>query len=305
MNAAVLPLSLAGQAKLKNTPVFVSFDALSAIFRDQRLYPTDGVALEVPGERLAELLPADHLAEVEGRVNTLLEAVRGLDRSQSGPEFTESTEKLTEALELAKNSKDEHELHYLASMFINERMVLRQLAKSPDLGEHTMLMLATVPELKQDRQIQLALAHNPALSDALMIKMIKETQDPFVINGIALNAVRRSLFIHDDNAYVRICEDLAKAADPTLRRLAISGVRSPELLRSIATDRPLMVTSRELEAVAGNKYTPDDVLNGMANKRWEVIDLVMGIDTADRARSTLANKRYEREREQTLTQRPT
>jgi len=305
MSAAVLPLSLEGQAKLKNAPVFVTFAQLSETFRADRLYPTDGVALAVPGEDLAGLLPADHLAAVEARVNRLLAGVRGLDRAASGPEFTESAEKLSETMALANNSRDEHELHYLASMFIHERIVMRQLAKSPYLSERTMLLLATDSELKADRQIQLALAHNPALSDTLMVKLVQETQDPFVLNGIALNAVRQSLFSHDENAFTRLCEDLAKAADPVVRRLAIAGVRSPELLRAIGSERPLMVTSRELEAVAANKYTPDDVLETMARKRWEVIDLVMGNDIADRARSTLANKRYELEREQNYTQRPT
>jgi hypothetical protein len=103
MSTVVLPLSLAGQAKLKNEPAFVSFDVLSATFRDQRLYPTDGVALEVPGKSMGDLLPADHLAAVEGRVNGLLVMVRRMDHAESGVEYAESVEKFTETMELAES----------------------------------------------------------------------------------------------------------------------------------------------------------------------------------------------------------
>lgn len=288
------PSVVAVEQSMPDSPArFMSLADLSAMFRDQELYPHDGVAVEMPGSAITKAMTLNQLAEVEQYVNDLVIRVKGAESRK----LRESV--LQESIELATNSKDAFELHYLASMFIHHRDVMRVLARNPHLDERTQLLLATDVDLKRDRQVQLGLAHNPALSDTLMIKMLNGTEDLFVMKGIALNAVHKSQSTHYDSVYAGICRELCKSYDPVVRQTAISGVRDPAVLRLIAENNSVFLVPRELEAVASNKFTPDDVLESLSKQSFPAIQSMLSITVADRARSTLANKQYAAELSQT------
>lgn len=266
-----------------------SFEDLSATFREQDIYPTNGLITSVSGKAVADIMGMHTVVAIESRINKLAAAVRDV----GSVDVVNSI--VGESVVIAKTSRKEHELYYMAGMFINHREVIRALAENPHIDERTQLILINDIELGKDREIQMRLAHNPALSDTSMMKMIDESDDQFVLKGIARNAAFRSKSAHDDTVYAKICALLSTSPDPILRAVAIPGIKDPTALRQIAANNSVFIAPRDLEAVAGNSYTPDDVLEKLATKGFPALQPIFSIQVAERARLTLESKTHQSE----------
>lgn len=280
-----LPLSLVakefGDGKL---PKFASMATIGHYVREHGLYPRDGKMQKVEGGALTSILRLQTLQQIEDRINNLVGEMR---QAKERHEVA-----LTQALEIAYTSIDPYELHYMANMFMPQREVLRAVIKNPNLSEKTQLLIVSIAELRKDREIQLGLAHNPALCPAVMEKMLGYTEDVFVLQGIAHNAARQSALTHDDTQFAEICKALALVHwDETLSKAAIPGVKDPDVLRRMADSHSALVAADKLELVAQNPHTPDDVLEKMANTPMARMQHVVGVDYAIKARHTLAVKR--------------
>lgn len=273
------------------TPRFfaMSFDDMANVVREKGLYSKTGAAVQIDGKQLHKLIQLDRLVAMENRINELVYATAKAATSEE----KESTMK--ESIHIASFSTDTHELHYLASMLINHREVMRTLARNPHIDEKTQLILATDLELKNDRETQLGLAHNPALSAVIMAKIINTSDNIHVHQGIALNAVAKARALPHDSDYADICKQLAGSFDTIMRQTAIPGVRDPEILRKIADNNSVFLAPRELEAVASNHFTPDDVLQDLSKRSFPAVQHILSITVTDKARSTLANKQYQNE----------
>lgn len=282
-----MPLSLLAQdfgtGKL---PRFGTASEVGHYVREFGLYPRDGQMQAVEGAELGRLLQFQTLQQIEDRINELSAQMR-----QAKPLREEA---LGKAMELAESSNDAYELHYMANMFMQQKEVLRAIAKNPILSEKTQLLLVSLPEVRQDRQVQLNLAHNPAMCSTALEKMVSYTEDAFVLQGIAHNASRQSLATLDDTAFAGICKQLASVlSDDTLCKAAIPGVKDPELLRSLADNNNAFFAADKLALIAQNIYTPTDVLERMASNPLARPQHVLGIDYSVKARHTLALQRQQ------------
>lgn len=280
-----LPLSTAaldfGDGKL---PQFSPLSMIGGYVRDHGLYPRDGVAVKVEGAEAASVLRLQTLQQIEDRINGLVDDVRGARESREAAAGA--------ALEIAETSADPYELHYLANMFMHRREVLRAAARNPQLSERTQFLLASMKELRDDRELQLALAHNPALCSAVMGKMLAYTEDVFVLQGIAHNAARQSQLGRAAAGFAEVCKELAQVHwDVTLSKAAIPGVTDPAVLRHMAESNSALYAADKLELIAQNPHTPDDVLTKMAETPLARLQHAVGIDYAIKARHTLAAKR--------------
>lgn len=265
-------------------PVFMGLSAVGPYVRQRGLYPRDGVMVEARGRDVASLLRLQSLQQIEERINTLAHQMRvARERFESA---------LGETLEIANTSVDPYEIHYMASMFMHQREVLRALAKNPNISERTQFLLVENPLSRKDREIQLSLAHNPSLVAPVMTKMLSYCEDAFVLHGVALNAARQSRLAHGDTPYADICKQLAVVhSDATLARAAIPGVKDPETLRQLADIAGPLLASDKLEAIAENLHTPDDVLERMMKSPFARLEFAFGTDIAGKARHSLAVKR--------------
>lgn len=291
-----MKLSHAGQMQLtaQKEPFMVSFADLSVRFKERGIYPRDGRAVQVDGAQLLNTRsPAAHIQNYEDRINKLLIAVREavafkptafLRSEQGGRDSLEAAEKI------AYVSRDPSELRYLAAMFINHRQVIQALASNPNIDEHTQRRLVTDPMIKNDVEVQRTLASNRGLKGGVMEIMLRESADSYVHREIAENAAQHSRAA--EGAYTAICEALTKSGDSAIRQFAIGGVRDPGLLREIANSRSAFLAPRELEAVADNPFTSDDVLMLMASSGIPALQPVFSINVAKKARMSMAARSY-------------
>lgn len=264
-------------------PAFKPLGEIGAYVRERGLYPRDGQMVQAEGGDIAGILRLSSLQQIEDRINKL------------AAEMREARKQLESALEqtlaIADSSSDPYEIHYMASMFMHQREVVRALVKNPRLSERTQLLIASDMELRKDREVQLGLAHNPALSANVMAKMAAYTTDSFVLHGIALNASRQAQLSHDDNGYAEICKQIALVHfDDSLSKAAIPGVRDPEALRQIANSHSTLLAADKLALIAQNPHTPDDVLEQMAQSPMARLEYALGFDLSGKARHTLAAK---------------
>lgn len=256
----------------------LSLDKLSALVRAHRLYPSGADLQVVKGSDVANILHLETKKEIQQRLDDLVVRMREPDNRKDA---------LLEAMGLVQ-SEHEQDLFYAAQMFMHERLVIRNLAKNPNLSERTQLILATHPMLKQDKQIQRNLAHNPNLTPATMSKMLDNQGDLFVLHAIALNAARRAV-AHDE--LEDICQKLAEYPfDNAVAIAAIPGVKNPEILRHIADNTSAVFAADKVAAIATNPNTPDDVLERLANSSAGVFAHYFGVDVANRARHTMSAK---------------
>lgn len=177
-------------------------------------------------------------------------------------------------------------------MFINHREVMRSLSRNSAIDERTQLMLANDADLSRDKDVRLGLAHNPALTVAAAVLMLHTNSDLHIENGLALTAARKSRSGVDAEGFASVCKALTGSADSVIRAIAITGVRDPEVLRQIANNNSVILASRELGAVAGNRNTPDDVLADLTKRSFPGVQPFLSISVAAIARNTLANKQY-------------
>ncbi|CAE6793365.1 hypothetical protein R70006_04953 [Paraburkholderia domus] len=265
-------------------PRYMSFADIGALVRERHLYAD--TAIRIDGRRVTEVLTHQRVAQVENTINGLVKSARD---HESGKERSLAVK---QALRVARDSDDAHELHYLASMFINEPSVIRQLAKNPKLPEKTQRVIANDPKLKQDMHVVRALAGNPGLKPDLMRELLSRSEDTITRHEIAKNAAQKSRFAPDaESPYVKLCNELADTTyDDALRLAALPGVRDGDVLRKIARTRDVVLGARELEAVADNVYTPPDVLAGLANVSGpkQVFYAALGVTVAQKAARTLA-----------------
>lgn len=264
----------------------VSFGELSQRFKERSLYPKDGRAAHVEGKAFVDLWRLGTAVQVESHINDLVVAVRNAGTHEL------RDEKMKEAVRIARESTDAFELHYLTSMFIHHRKVMRALARNSHIDEKTQMILATDDELKQDPEIQIGLAHNLILSDAVMVKMLNECENQFVQMGLAWNAASQARSGTANSPYVKICNMLAKSFDVAVRAEAIGGIRDPEILREVASSNSVFLAPRVLEAVATNDNTPTDVLHDLSVGSMPKLQSMFAIRVAENARRTLASKNH-------------
>lgn len=280
-----IPLSLvAREFGDGSLPKFAAFETVGHYVREQGIYPRDGRMQKKDGVEFSSLLRLQTLQQIENRINDLVDELRETrDRHEAA---------LGQALEIANTATDPYELHYMGNMFMYQREVLRAVAKNPNLSEKTQLLIVSMELLRDDREIQLGLAHNPSLCPVVMEKMMSYTEDVFVLQGIAHNAARQSQINREDTAFAAVCKELALVHwDTTLSKAAIPGVKDPDVLRRIAENNSALYAADKLELVAQNPHTPDDVLTRMAETPLARMQHAVGIDYAIKARHTLATKR--------------
>lgn len=279
---SILPLSQIarefGDGKL---PKFASLSVIGHYVREHGLYPRDGQMQKIEGTEISPVLRMQSLQQVEDRINDLVGELRQVKKRHEAA--------MEKALDIAKTSTDPYELHYMAHMFMHERTVLRAIAKNPHLSEKTQFMIASLSHFRKDRQLQISLAHNPALSSTVMEKMLS-IEDVFVLQGLAHNAARKSQQLNDQGC-AEVCKKIALVPwDDTLSKAAIPGVKDPNVLRQIADTHSAMFEAEKLEMVAQNIHTPTDVLERMSKTPLARIQHAVGIDFASKARHTLAVK---------------
>lgn len=273
---------------------------LAAFAREKGLYSKTGEVTVVPGTLVSGILGLETGKAVEERIDQLVALVkRGPTKDWRATQTQKvdsrvAAEAVLEAAAIAQESKDPAELQYLTGMFIHYKEVMRALARNPAISEQTQLILASDVDLTKDRGVQLGLAHNPALTAPIMAKIMAQSDDHFVLTGIAMNAVHQAARTQGHCAFGEICKALAGSFDPVLREAALAGVKDGEYLRSVAMNKSALLAPKEVYAVAANKHTPDDALEHIAGTRLAPLQLAIGIQAAERARSTLANNRYER-----------
>lgn len=263
-------------------PKFASTSVLRHYVREHGLYPRDGQIAEVEGASLSQVLRLQTLQQIEDKINRLVNEMQQTKRQHESA--------LSRAIEIANTSTDPYELHYMAHMFMHEKTVLRAVAKNPNLSEKTQFMIASLRDFRKDRQLQLNLAHNPALSSKVMERMLS-IEDVFVLQGLAHNAVRKSKDLGDPGC-AEICKKIALVQwDDTLCKAAIPGVRDPEVLRYIADTNSAIFAAGKLEMVAQNIHTPTDVLEKLSKSMFAMVQHEFGMDYVTQARHTLALKR--------------
>lgn len=268
-----------GDGKL---PRFAPLSIIGHYVREHGLYPRDGQMQKVEGVEVSMVLKMQSLQQIENRINDLVFELRQVKKRHETA--------LEKALEIAKTSTDPYELHYMAHMFMHERSVLRAVAKNPHLSEKTQFMIASLSHFRQDRQLQISLAHNPALSSTVMEKMLS-IKDVFVLQGVAHNAARKSQQLNDPGC-AEVCKKIALVPwDDTLSKAAIPGVKDPNVLRQIADTHGALFEAEKLEMVAQNVHTPTDVLERMSKTPLARLQHAVGIDFASKATHTLAVKR--------------
>lgn len=266
----------------------LSFADVSQRFKERGLYPKDGAAVQVEGGRFADIMRLGTLGEIETHVNDLLVAVRN---AKARPVLEE---RLAQAARMAAVSSDSYELHYLASMFIHHREVMVEVARNKSIDERTQRILATDDSLRRDRAVQVALARNERLHPEVMAIILNGTDDSYVHFAVAENAAKNSLSTRDSTGgYAEICDALSVSYDSAVRQAAIVGIRDPEVLRKIAANNSTFLAPRELEAVAANKHTPDDVLSELSTSSLPRVQPLLGVKVATTARRTLNEKRYD------------
>lgn len=261
----------------------MNLDEVGDFVREKSLYPEDGKSFRVGEWTFANIMKPQPAKEVEKRINGYAQAMNNANESVR-------IVALMESATLAVRSEDPYELHYMAGMFIAKRDLLRVIARNPAVAERTQLVILESSEFGDDHQVVGALAHNPNLSPAVMLKIADRTRNPYVLQGLAFNAVRNSLRHPAESAYADVCKHLAMSPFYSVSKEAIHGVKDPEILREIAATNSKWFSPGKLGAVAGNQYTPDDVLQELAKPKLAGIQQVLGMDIIERATSTLAAK---------------
>ncbi|MCA8050711.1 hypothetical protein [Burkholderia arboris] len=272
-----------------SAPAYISFADMGGLIRQRHLYADS--ALQVDGRRFgAATVGAMRMAQAEEAINKLVTAARDREKPRGRPQA------IREALRVAKDSDDPHELHYLTSMFINEPTVIKELAKNPHLPEKSQRVIAHDTTLAANVHVMRSLASNPSLQPDLMRDLLNSSEDSIVRHEIAHNAALKSRFAPDAGSpYVKLCDELADTTyDNALRLAALPGVRDADVLRKIARTRDVVFGARELEAVADNIHTPVDVLADMANvpKSRKMLHAAFGVTVAQKAARTLVELRH-------------
>jgi hypothetical protein len=278
-----------------------SFEELMHLAREKSLYAKTGDVIVVPGQLVGSILSAGTTDDVKARINELIALVKrgpSLDWRNPAAAKEAQTEAadaaMLDALDIAEASQNADELHYLAGMFIHHRVVMRAVAANPAISPVTQLLLANDPVLSKDRGIQLALAHNQALTADTMKHMYNRSDDPFVLTGLAMNAVAQSKRSRAACEFGNICLAAAKSLDGALRVVALAGVKDSEFLEKAAFNTNPFFAPKELESIAGNSNTPVNALQHIARTPLAGLQKAFGFQAADRARATLANIRYEK-----------
>jgi len=263
---------------------FVSFERMGEIVRQNRLYADK--ALGLSGVHFRAVATAMSMQNAEEAINQLVRDVKEAEKPK------EAKQSIADAKRMAKGSESPHELHYLASMFINHPEVIREIAKNPHLDEKTQRVILNDPSLGRDRHVLRALGDNPALKPELMRQILNTSEDTIALQATARNAARMAQqSTGADTPYVKICDELADTTfDPAMRLIALAGARDAGVLRKIARTRDSVFAARELEAVADNSFTPKDVLVEMAGTSGpkQTIEAVFGVTIGQRAARTLA-----------------
>jgi hypothetical protein len=278
------PSLSAAEFDIEAGPRYMSFADIGAMVREKGLHAD--TALRIEGRRVTDILSLERPQQVENAINGLVRDARD-NASRKG-----RTAAVTEALRRAKDAEDPHELHYLASMFINDPSVIKVLAKNPNLPEKTQRVILNDPVLGKNPGVLRSLAQNAALKPDLMREVLSWNEDPIVRFEIAKTAAQKSRFAPDpEDRYVKLCDELADTTmDDSLRLAVLPGVRDSAVLRRIARTRDAALGARELEAVADNPFTPTDVLAGMANVNGikKLAYAALGVTVAQKAARTLA-----------------
>ncbi|WP_199033042.1 hypothetical protein [Ralstonia sp. ASV6] len=273
-------------------PAFLSFHQMGQLVRTKRLFSDRGVRVE--GRALVDLASVQRMVEAEDAINSLALTVRDKGKRQ------EKSMALDAALRMAKDSNNGHELNYLASMFINQPKVLRQLAKNPNLPDSTQRMLINDAKASKDMHVIRNLAYNPAVKPQLMRDILQSFDDAIVRHQVASNAAQKAHIARDrEDPYVKLCDELADTTyDSALRLVVLPSVRDPAVLRKIARSRDTVLGASELEAVAANIHTPADVLAEMANVSplRRMVQSAFGVTVAQTAARTLQDLRHPEDR---------
>jgi len=289
-----MKLSLSAAMFRDRVPQFMTFDALSHFVREHGLYPKDGKIVHADGKDLASRVTGvDGMQQAESRINALVYEIKNVQRSHR--------ETVKKTVSLAENTADPYELHYMAGMFAEQKEVMRAVAKNQNVSPQTQILIARNPLINQDRETLMNLAHNPSITADSMGVLIEVANDPFVLHGVALNAVHRSHSEKEGRLYADICGFLAKDQDYTLSKAAIAGVKDPDLLREIADNNSLIFSPSKLGEVAKNQHTPDDVLERMSSHGLPALQRTLGYDVADYARHTLEIRKRSRLAEQEVS----
>lgn len=262
---------------------FITFARMGEVVRENRLYGDR--AIGVDGATFRKVATASARQDVEDLINGLVLSVRDAHRKEARQSFRE-------ALAIAKDGENPHQLHYLASMFVNHPEVIREIAKNPHIDARTQLVILNDPVLGQDVRVQRNLADNPAIGPEVMTHLLNQSPDSITHYAVARNAARKSLQSNGpDTPYVKICDTLADTTfDPALRLIALAGVRDHEVMRKIVRTRDTVFGARELEAIADNIHAPKDVLAEMASASGprQAIQAVFGVTIGQRAARTLS-----------------
>jgi len=264
---------------------FLGVGDLGRFIREKGLSTANGFALSVPGEHVRAAVRGETMYEIEQRSNALLVALRA--------SFQKNEDVLEQTLALVDSTRDPYELHYMASMFLHQRAVMRALAKHPQLSEKTQLQIAMDGDLNQDREILLGLAHNTALTSQSMRMVLSKTQDARIWQGVARNAAFQARRLAAPMEFTTLCEDLSESIDDGVATAAISGIKSAELLRGLYQRNNSLLSPERLEKIAENPNTPDDVLEKMSTSAFTGVQRLVGMTFPEQARMTLATRRQQ------------
>jgi hypothetical protein len=262
---------------------FITFARMGEVVRQNRLYGDR--AIGVDGASLREVAKASARRDAEDLINGLVRTVRDAHHKEARQSFRE-------ALAIAKDSENPHQLHYLASMFIHHPEIIREIAKNPRIDARTQLVMLNDAVLGKDARVQRNLGENPAIGPDVMAHLLNHSEDSITHYAVARNAARKSLQSNGpDTPYVKICDTLADSTlDPALRLIALAGVRDHEVMRRIVRTRDTVFGARELEAIADNIHAPKDVLAEMASASGprQALQAVFGVTVGQRAARTLS-----------------
>jgi hypothetical protein len=264
---------------------FITIARMGEIVRANRLHADQVIGLS--GRKFRDVATANSMHEAENQINRLVYDVRNARQNRK-----EARQSVADALEIAKHSENPHQLHYLASMFINEPDVIRLVAKNPRIDQKTQLVILNDSKTGQDPRVLRNLGDNPAIGPEVMRHLLNHSNDSLTQYAVARNAARKSLQSKAaDTPYVKICDELADHTfDPALRLIALAGVRDPAVMRKIVRTHDTAFGARELEAVADNIHAPKDVLAQLANVSGprQALQAAFGVTVARRAAQTLA-----------------
>jgi hypothetical protein len=278
-----MKLSLQADEFAPEPTPFITFARMGELVRENHLYGDR--ALGVSGTRFREVATATARQNAEESINRLVVNVRDAHRKEARQSFRD-------ALSIAKNGENPHQLHYLASMFVNHPEVIRAIAKNPHIEARTQMVILNDPVLGRDARVQRNLGDNPAIGPEVMRHLLNNSEDSITQYAVTRNAVRKSLQSNGpDTPYVKICDTLADTTlDPALRLMALAGVRDHDVMRKVVRTRDAVFGARELEAVADNIHAPKDVLAEMANASGprQALHAVFGVTIGQRAAHTLA-----------------